>query len=459
MWIASLILLLVSVHPAARAVTAAKPCFAPEIDFSGNDVPAPPTYVIQLRQLLQQEKFRELDCIANTARSGKQRVPGGMWKLHEFYWAMCTQPGHATQEDWKNQLKWTQDWVAARPFSITARVVQAESYVNYAWYARGTDTGDSVTDSGWKLFGQRLQKAKAILDEASKLKSKCPEWYTAMQDIAIGSGWNHAQAEDLLKKAVAFEPEYYYYYRNLAHYLMPQWNGQDGDAAKFAAESADHVGGEAGDILYFQIGEKIVCACNQPEYAHMSWPRLQKGYALLEKKYGVSLSNLNKLAVMATKSGDLATAGDAFERIGDNWDKEAWITETYFNQMKAWATQVSDAEARSRAILKEAAANLQSPGGDQYQKSVEATLAPFLRKCAENSNHDMAQFELVIKVGQDGGTEDGWFRQPTPMAQCIMREIYDTHVRKETPFPVPPHAAYWVDLHLDPASANTAAAK
>jgi hypothetical protein len=279
-----------------------------------------------------------------------------------------------------------------------------------------------------------------------------------MQDVALGLQWDRPHVDALLKQAVAFEPGYYYYYRSLAYYLMPHWNGEEGDASRFAAESADQVGGEAGDILYFQIGEKIVCACNQPEFSHMSWPRLQKGYALLEKRYGVSLANLNKLAVMATKSGDLAMAGDLFQRIGDNWDKEAWITETYFNQMKAVSTQMSDAEARSRAILKEAAANLQSAGGDQYQKSVEHALQPFMRECAQSSNHDMAQFELVIKVAQDGGTEDGWFRQPTAMAQCMMKAIYDTHVRKETPFPVPPHPAYWVDLHLDPASASAAAA-
>jgi hypothetical protein len=262
---------------------------------------------------------------------------------------------------------------------------------------------------------------------------------------------------DLLKQAVAFEPEYYYYYRSLAYYLMPQWNGDDGDASKFAEESSNHVGGDAGDILYFQIGEKIVCACNKPEYAHLSWPRLQKGYGLLEKKYGVSVTNLNKLAVMATKSGDWAVADGAFQRIGDDWDKEAWITETYFKQMKDMATQVGAAEARTRAILKEAAENLQSAGGAAYQKSMEQALLPFVRDCAKEST-DQAKFEFAIKVGKDGSAQDAFFRQPTPMAQCMAREMYGTHVKKETPFPVPPRADYWLELYLDPAVASAAAA-
>jgi hypothetical protein len=36
-------------------------------------------------QLLGEEKFEELDCLADTARSGKTRFPGGSWKLRNIY--------------------------------------------------------------------------------------------------------------------------------------------------------------------------------------------------------------------------------------------------------------------------------------------------------------------------------------------------------------------------------------
>jgi hypothetical protein len=390
-------------------------------------------------------------------RSSKARGPGGIWKLHEFYWGVSELPGHPTQEDLKNQLRLAQNWVTVRPASITARIVLARSYINYAWDARGTDTGDSVTGSGWKLFRERLEKAKAILDKASTLEAKCPERYLAMQEVALGLGWDRPAAMDLFQKATAFEPEYYYYYRVLASYLMPQWNGADGDAAKFAEESADHVGGDAGDILYFQIGEKIVCACDQPEYNHLSWPRLQKGYELLEKNYGVSVANLNRLAVMATKSEDWSVADSAFQRIGDNWDKEAWITETYFHQVKDLASQIGPRDAQTRALLKEAAANLQSEGGASYQKSIEQALLPFLRQCVKYSN-DQAKFEFAVKIGKEGSPEDAFFRVPSSLAQCMGREMYGSHVKKETPFPMPPRPDYWIELYLDPAAANVAAA-
>ena len=88
----------------------------------------------------------------------------------------------------------------------------------------------------------------------------------------------------------------------------------------------------------------------------------------------------------------------------------------------------------------------------------DRVLLPFMRQCAQSSNNDRLTFELVVKVGKDGGAEDAWFRQPTAMAQCLMRAIYDSHVKKETPFPAPPRPDYWLDLHLDPASVSVAAA-
>ena len=161
---------------------------------------------------------------------------------------------------------------------------------------------------------------------------------------------------------------------------------------------------------------------------------------------------------MATKSKDSVVAGSAFKRIGDSWDREAWTTEVYFNQNKTWAAQIAPAEARSRGILQEAAANLQSEGGAQYQKNMEQAMLPLMRQCAQSSNDDQGKFELVVQVGKDGGTEDAWPRHPTAMAMCILRELHGSHIKKETPFPPPPHPAYWLDLQLDPAAVNTGAA-
>jgi hypothetical protein len=300
---------------------------------ASTDVRALEEYQHVIADLLKQEKFTQLDCIADSVRLSKTKFSGGTWKLHKVYSGLDEpQPGHATQIDWRNHMERLDRWVEAEPNSITAQIALAKSYVGYAWDARGTGFSDNVSESGWKLFSQRLEKAETILERASTLHNKCPEWYVAMQQVAQGQSWDLARAMALYNQAVAFEPGYDLYYRMVAIYLLPKWNGQDGDASQFAEQVANRVEGKAGDILYFQIAAEIICPCPDPEFAHMSWPRLQRGFEELQAEYGESLLDWNLLALMAFKSNDSVAADAAFKHVGDNWDKDTWKTEEWFNQ-------------------------------------------------------------------------------------------------------------------------------
>ena len=108
-----------------------------------------------------------------------------------------------------------------------------------------------MTESGWKLFGQRIGKARQVLEQASRLKAQRPEWYAVMQTVALAEDWDLTRATALLDQAVLFEPDYYYYGHH-ANYLKPQWNGADGDAETFAEQASDRVGGVKGTSFTFK---------------------------------------------------------------------------------------------------------------------------------------------------------------------------------------------------------------
>ena len=150
-----------------------------------------------------------------------------------------------------------QRWASARPESITARVALAKSYVNYGEDARGSGFADTVSESGWKLLAERTTKAKLILDEASKLSTKDPEWYVVMQELVLHQDWETPARRALLEQAVKFEPEYYYYYRLFANSIQPKWGGEEGEVETFLQESSDRIGGDAGDILYLLPREPL----------------------------------------------------------------------------------------------------------------------------------------------------------------------------------------------------------
>jgi len=455
------ILLLMLSHTAsasasdAKGQTASGRCAFSDAEFDpSTDVHALDEYRDAIAQILRQEKFADLDCLADAARSGKTRFPGGGWKLRNLYIGLEEpRPGHPTQEDWQQHLELIERWTRTNPQSITAPIALAQSYISFAWDARGDGTSSTVSDSGWKLFGERIAKAKTILDEASALASKCPDWYIGMQQVAQGQSWDLPRATELFTQAVTFEPTYQYYYRSYATYLLPKWSGEQGDAARFAEQSANRAGGEAGDALYFLIAEKIVCACEDAEFAHFSWPRLQSGFAALEKKYGSSLISVNSFTLMATNSSDWVVADSAFKRVGDNWDKETWLTEAWFKQNRDSAAQVAPLIIRIRASRKEALANMQTPEGHAYLKTVEQKLAIFEQPCLKDSNGDQTKYEMELSVGEKGNAELAQSEQrQNAFSNCVTRGLYQSFLKKETPFPPPPHASYWLLLELDPST-------
>ena len=66
-----------------------------------------------------------------------------------------------------------------------------------------------------------------------------------MLQVGRAKGWEVEDLTTLFQRATAFEPEFFYYYQELALSLMPKWRGKEGDVEKFAEESANRAGGQA----------------------------------------------------------------------------------------------------------------------------------------------------------------------------------------------------------------------
>jgi hypothetical protein len=416
---------------AAGSASKAVPCgFADPTLSDTSDIAGVSDYKAAIRQLLATQKFQELDCIADVARASKSQFAGGRWKLNVLYWAIEEPQGHATEEDWASHLNALRRWVSVRPKSITARVALANAYTAYAWNARGSDYAGTVTQSGWKLLHERVAKARTILEEASRLKNKCPHWYVVMQRVALAEGWDLSRETTLLAQAVAFEPGYHYYYRNHANYLKPQWNGEEGDAERYAVQVADHVGGAKGDILYFQIATELICHCSaEPDLKLMSWPRIQAGVAQLEKQNGMSRFNLNLLAYMAIKRSDSVVARNAFLRIGDDWAQEIWKTRKYFDSSKEWATKRAEYEdLPSTRIIRQA----------------REKFAPAIQQCAQSGAGDMTSFHLQLSVQKEGTIDSVRSFPQTAIGSCL------TKLNGETLSP-PPYVPFMFNIEVDPA--------
>lgn len=228
-----------------------------------------------------------------------------------------------------------------RPESITARVALATSLHRWAWVARGNGLARTVTPEGWELFGQRIAQAQAVLDGSRDLKVMCPQWYSEEMVVGLAQGWDASRMKELFARAVQFEPDFQYFYKQRANYLLPKWYGESNDATDFARSAADRLGGDRGDRMYFVIATVILKRGNgdlTPFVRAMDWNRIQRGYQILTAESGMSGSFQNALAFMAYKYKDKAVAQKQFAAIGNNWSHSVWRDREFFDKVRDWST-------------------------------------------------------------------------------------------------------------------------
>lgn len=443
-------------HPKVLANSCSAEATDPDLRADdGIDVRAVDKYRAAVAKMLKSGSFDELDCLAHSVRTSKEKFAGGMWKLHALYGGLESPSQHATEEDWKNHLRQLQRWVARNPHSVTANIALAEAYLNYAWEARGQGETNSVSDSGWKLFAKRSQQARNILNKASTLKDKCPEWYVAMESVAIAQGWKLEDARALVEKLKSSDPDYYYVYRLHATYLLPKWYGEEGDSESFAASIADEIGAQKGDEAYFQIAGFLVCDCEYQPLNHMSWPRIQSGFADIEKQHGRSLTNLNLLARMAVKLKDPVVAEQAFRRIGEDWSEATWKNQAYFESSRTWATQTAPQMAAQRIIEDEADRSLRAEGGLSYRAAFDKKFENLIQECMKTTGTDGQAFELLIQVGETGTVERLMTNPSTNVSDCLLQKLVEFQMARTAAFPPPPRASFWVRVNLDPATLHS----
>jgi hypothetical protein len=427
---------------------------------AGSSIHAVSNYSKTIYALLVAGKFEQLDCLADSARSNKEKFPGGMWKIHAVYSGLNKPPLHPTEEDWKAHLELLQQWISTRPKSITARVALAEFYVSYGENARGPGFADTVSESGWRLLGERTAKAKQILEEAQTLPTKCPEWYLAMQELALYQNFEPSEKLALLAKAVKFEPTYYYYYRMYADHIQTKWGGGKGEVAKFLEQAADAIGGDAGDILYFRVAGTLICGCENDEGLGLSWVRIQKGFIAVEKRDGPSPENWNRMAHMAQSFGDPILAYKVFAQIGDQWSEEIWQSSQYFESAKRWANQAEAFVARKQAAEDSAKENLNTVEGKNYSSAFADKIHTWLQPCVEAlAGKDPGSFELLVNVSKEGSIHDVTGGGDSPLMSCLGHQLNDFRLSKQVVLPAPPAPDYWVRFDLNPEGLPMTAVK
>ncbi len=411
---------------------------------TSNDVNAMEEYRRAAGEALQQGKYDELERIASEDRSKKLRFSGGTWKLLELYRGL-TRPvaGDQTKDaDWQAMLQRLEAWTKQKPNSITARLALADAYSNYGYFARGEDDIYHVSEDQYKVFQERTQKARDILEDAHRLPADCPHWYYAMLRVALQQEWDAKEEEAVFEKAIAYEPTYYTYYRERARFLQPKWNGEPGDFARFADGIADRIGGDEGDRVYFEIAATCQCATD-PEFKMVKWTRVKRGYEKLQSKYGASLVKMNQMAWLASQNADPMFAAQLFAQIGDNYSAATWRAKKYFVGARDWANKAVNPGG---AYPEAARANLKSESGRAFNEKVNAEFnrkyAKELNGCRAAMADQLRSFDIYTRLSNDGTLGVLSPNLKNDFVSCVTAKVQGASLAP------PPQADYWVRLSV-----------
>lgn len=287
--------------------------------------------------LVAAEDFVTLDVFAADFLKTKERDDDGGWKLVDFYNALDLEDEVPT-EKWEERFALLERWIEARPDSQVARIALANLYVSYAWRARTGNWAEKVTDEGWQLMGERLEKAYMALDGAmQKFAITDPMFFQVAVNILLGTGGEKEDFDALVLGSLEIAPDYWGTLGKRAHSLLPRWHGELGDweaFAKLIAENNVPYGKEQYALIVFQ---RHAAFPETVSLDRLDWKLLKESIRELLKNYPDSPRNISRAAFIATLADDKAFAKECFDLLGDRCVPDVWLVNGRMCHYRNWA--------------------------------------------------------------------------------------------------------------------------
>jgi hypothetical protein len=294
------------------------------------DVPAERTAVSWVAgELLAANDFQGLEFMAESARTRRIRLSNGDGMLHAFYLGIeDPYPVQKTEEDWKKWGERLRQWRDAAPKSVTPRIATAKYLTRYAWHVRGSGFANTVKPEAWPIFEERLADAARVLKDTPR---KCPEWYQAMSNVALGQGWDLKAYDEIFDEGWKAFPGYSPLVESKTYYLLPRWHGKPGEWHRFAVEFARKNGAE-----YYVAALNYVSRFEDEDTFHVDQDLLRRGWEAKIKQNPGSLALLHGYTRTLAKLDD-PHAGEWFDKIGDTYHAATWSSYSRLEEARAQA--------------------------------------------------------------------------------------------------------------------------
>ena len=280
--------------------------------------------------LLHAKDFARLESIAAQLRSSRGADPLH-WDIGMFYGVM----GSPTSMDEASVKAVLGEWIAAQPQSITAKIALAQALRQAAAMRRGGGFANTVTEQDWVVFRKLLNEADRLANQ--KDLEKDPHYWTLSVNIA------HLLGRDPLEVARR-AAKYTHNPDVFAHAMLaltPQWGDRVEELRPFAEEAAALTKSSMGDAMYAWIAYQAQFTMgDKAKELGFDWNRTRQGLRDLIRLSPEWVPTYHRLALMARRANDRATAREMFQRKELDWYDDAgtmWPSRMYYDAAREWA--------------------------------------------------------------------------------------------------------------------------
>ena len=298
--------------------------------------PPPPPRIYTWAEI--EEKLDKIRASRNTSAD--------YWSVLSGAYAELSNPKFTGSKDYPEHIKKLNEWRREFPQSPSPLVVEARTYVHYAWDARGIGMASTVSEIGWELYAQRIEEAHRLLIESLKLGAKDGEVYTQLVQIAKASSLPLEQAQAWVEEGRQLDPTYFQLYCAMADYLLPRWHGQPGDIERFAAELVEKLPGDDG-LVAFALVAKAITYYDCPDHLSLFWGQydrelLTKAAEALVKRHPQWPQAASFAAMCTLATQDHAAARRIRPSVGDYDPQDRiWVWKNSHRKFLDWSARES----------------------------------------------------------------------------------------------------------------------
>lgn len=280
----------------------------------------------QASELYETQQFLELEAVAQAFRAKTARLADGRRKVSRIYAAIEDEYWTKGRTSWQRSV-FAERWRKLAPKSVMAATLAGRAAISEAWDIRGGGYADSVSESAWEGFRERLEVAEGYLSEARASQgAKDPELYQHSITLAMGAGLDKKVALSFLEQAKAvdkFAPEPY---SAMVTYLLPRWHGSQEELAAFLDNVPPEVFVEA--------------AMSAKEDVDLTSPGVRRGMldgVVARAERHPSTETWSLVLLVASGSNDRKVGARAIASLGGRWSPNVIADPTQFKRLVAWS--------------------------------------------------------------------------------------------------------------------------